>query len=314
MMTINKSNAVLVLVVVAALAVASVVAVHGHGAPASAMATTAIDNPAAAGLADTSAATSSTSGVASAADPAKQEPTLDQFTSRDPFIQVASGTVAASGSTATPTAEASPVAADISVKFGAVPAKTYRDQQVGDGLPPAPPAFTVKLIQSGGVTFELVGDYTINGQANDKTFEVLTGDTKQLTLDKGTTQTTYVITVLDLVYNNSGSSGSSSSSGSGSSSSSGSGSSSSSGSSSDTSSSSYAGHSIKALSIETANGVPSATIVVDGTTYAARKVGAIISTSWGQIKILGINSPAQTVTVLHGDVQVTLHVGQSVSK
>ena len=60
--------------------------------------------------------------------------------------------------------------------------------------------------------------------------------------------------------------------------------------------------------------MPSATIVVDGTTYASRKVGAVISTSWGQVKIVGINGPAQTVTVLHGDVQVTLQVGQSVSK
>ncbi len=54
--------------------------------------------------------------------------------------------------------------------------------------------------------------------------------------------------------------------------------------------------------------------MVDGTTYAAKKVGDVVTTSWGQIKILGINGPAQTVTILHADVQVTLHVGQSVSK
>ena len=74
------------------------------------------------------------------------------------------------------------------------------------------------------------------------------------------------------------------------------------------------GHAIKAVSIETSNGVPSATLVVDGTTYAAKKVGAVVNTAWGQVKILGINAVAQTVTVLHADVQVTLHVGQSVSK
>ena len=75
-----------------------------------------------------------------------------------------------------------------------------------------------------------------------------------------------------------------------------------------------AGHTIKALSIETSDGVPSATLVVDGHTYAARKVGAVISTSWGQIKVVGINTPAQTVTILHGDVQVTIHVGDTVNK
>jgi hypothetical protein len=74
------------------------------------------------------------------------------------------------------------------------------------------------------------------------------------------------------------------------------------------------GHSIQALSIENQDGVPSATLVVDGTTFAARKVGAVMTTSWGQIKIVGINGPAQTVTILHADVQVTLRVGQSVSK
>ena len=74
------------------------------------------------------------------------------------------------------------------------------------------------------------------------------------------------------------------------------------------------GHSIKAVSVETSNGVPSATLVVDGTTYAAKKVGAVFDTAWGQIKILGINGPGQTVTILHADVQLTVRVGQSVSK
>ena len=74
------------------------------------------------------------------------------------------------------------------------------------------------------------------------------------------------------------------------------------------------GHAIKAVSVDTSNGVPSATLVVDGTTYAAKKVGAVFDTAWGQIKVLGINGPGQTVTILHADVQLTLRVGQSVSK
>ena len=54
--------------------------------------------------------------------------------------------------------------------------------------------------------------------------------------------------------------------------------------------------------------------MVDGVTYANKQVGDTFSTGWGQIKILGINVGAQTVTILHGDVRITLHVGQSVAK
>jgi len=311
MMTINRSNVVLVIVVVAALAVASVVAAHGHGAPTSALATTAIDNPAAAGLADTSAA-STTGGAASAVDPAKQEPTLNQFTSRDPFIQSTSAPApdSTANPTSSPSAQPAPVSADIKiakVTKDNVPLEThaYYNQKVGAALPTNSPVFKVAGFKDNangqlGVEFELLGNYTVGGQ---KTFIVVPGVPLTVVLEDGSTITYYTITV-ELNYGE-GSSSTSSSSSTNSTSSTGS---------SDLSSSAYAGHSIKALSIETTNGVPSATIVVDGTTYAALKVGSVVSTSWGQIKIVGINGPAQTVTVLHADVQVTLRVGQSVSK
>ena len=38
----------------------------------------------------------------------------------------------------------------------------------------------------------------------------------------------------------------------------------------------------------------------------------MISTSWGQVKILAINVSAQTVTVMHGDQTVVLRAGQVV--
>ena len=97
MMTINKSNAVLVIVVVAAIAMASVVAVHGHGAGTTALGAYGADNPAVAGLADTSTVASSTGSGASAVDPAKQDPTLDQFHSRNPFIQATAAPVTSGG-------------------------------------------------------------------------------------------------------------------------------------------------------------------------------------------------------------------------
>ena len=302
MMRIDRSNVVLVLVVVAAIAVAAVVAVHGHaGSGATAMSAYGAENPSVAGLADTSAVASSTGSGADALDPAKQNPTLDQFHSRNPFIQ-ATGAPAASGSTApsseptsSPTATPTPVSANIRVKSGGVDG-TYNDQKVGDKLPPAASVFKITAISSAGVTFELLNGYTIGGAG--KTFGPVAAETlpTAVKLQNGSKSVTYFITVLQL-NDSAGNGGSGGGSGSG-----------------NGSASSDVGHAIKAVSIETSNGVPSATLVVDGTTYAAKKVGAVVNTAWGQVKILGINAVAQTVTVLHADVQVTLHVGQSVSK
>jgi hypothetical protein len=302
MMTTSKSNAIMAIVVVAAIALASVVAVHGHGG-ATAMGTYGSGNPAAAGLADTSSVASSTGSAATVADPAKQQPTLDQFTSRNPFIQA----TAAPGSTSTATGSPSPstsptpssMTANIIVKSGSAGA-TYRDQRVGDKLPPAGSVFSIRSIAPSGVTFKLLDGYTIGAGTKTTSFTVAQADTPtQVTLVNGSSQKVYYVTVVSI-----GNVTSSSSSSSGTSSSTGSGG----------TSNSTAGHSIKALSIETSNGVPSATITVDGTTFAARTVGQVTTTSWGQVKVVGINAPAQTVTILHADVQVTLHVGQSVAK
>ena len=308
MMTINKSNVVLVIVVVAAIAVASVVAVHGHGGRAAALGTYGSGNVAAAGLADTSTLASSTGSGATALDPAKQDPTLDQFHSRDPFIQATHPPSEESVSpTASPTSEPTPVSANIKVAVGSVGA-TYDDQKVGDKLPPAGSAFQIQSIDgANGVTFKLLDGYTING-STQSTFSVSQSSTPtEVVIEHGNKTVHYLITVLALNYSGS-SSGGGSGSGSGSGGSGG-------GSGGSSSGSSYTvGHSIKAVSIETHNGTPSATLVVDGTTYASKQVGDVVTTSWGQIKIVGINGPAQTVTILHADVQVTLHVGQSVSK
>ena len=314
MMTMNKSNVVLVIVVVAAIAVASVVAVHGHGGATSALSAAGAENPSMAGLADTSTVASSTGSGASAVDPAKQDPTLDQFHSRDPFIQTTpapapSGSVTpepTTSSSASPSPSPKAVAANIRLKSGSATAN-YGDQKVGDKLPPAAAVFKITAISPSTVTFELLNGYTLGANTSKTTFPVAQSTAPtQVILENGTHQSEYLITVQQIIFSGSSSSGGGSSSGG----------TSSGGSSSDTggSASSVAGHNITALSIENSNGVPSATLVVDGTTYAAERIGKVITTSWGQIKILGINGPAQTVTVLHADVQVTLRVGQSVSK
>jgi hypothetical protein len=303
MMTTSKSNAILAIVVVAAIAVASVVAVHGHGG-ATALGTYGAGSPAAAGLADTSTVASSTGSAATVADPAKQQPTLDQFTSRNPFVQAT--TAPGSGSTATTTPSSSPtpgakaMSANITVKTGSVGA-TYMNQVVGDKLPPAGSVFSIQSMNSSGVTFKLLNGYTVGAGTDTKTFTIAqASEPTQVTLVNGSSHKIYFVTVVH-ISTAEGSAGTSSGSTSSSTGSSG-------------TTNATAGHSIKALSIETSNGVPSATITVDGTAFAARTVGQVTTTSWGQIKVIGINAPAQTVTILHADVQLTLHVGQSVSK
>ena len=57
-----------------------------------------------------------------------------------------------------------------------------------------------------------------------------------------------------------------------------------------------------------------ATFEVDGKTYSDKKQGDVFSTSWGEIEVVSINVNAQTVTILHGDVTLTLHAGQVIVK
>lgn len=85
-------------------------------------------------------------------------------------------------------------------------------------------------------------------------------------------------------------------------------------SSSSTSSTSSIRHSMKALSINTVNGVTTCTIEVDGVIFQDKKVDDILSTNWGQVKILRIDVAAQTVTVLHGSETRVLTVGREIIK
>jgi hypothetical protein len=74
------------------------------------------------------------------------------------------------------------------------------------------------------------------------------------------------------------------------------------------------GHSITVLSVTMQNGTAMATFEVDGKTYSDKKVGDVFSTAWGEIEVLAIDVNAQTVTILHGDQTIVLHVGQVIIK
>ena len=139
---------------------------------------------------------------------------------------------------------------------------------------------------------ELIGGYTLVGAQGQKSFEVWSAKPTARSISKGDVTTVCSVAVVRIT-------GGASGGGSGV---------------TIVPLSLASGHSIDTLEIGANNGVPSASFEVDGTLYSAEEIGATFTTSWGQIEVIGINSPARTVTILHGDLQETLHVGQAVSK
>jgi len=210
-----------------------------------------------------------------AADPAKEVPVLDKFTSKDPFIPFpVPGTTA----TPTPTPSGSAQASDLSAKVK-VDGTSY-NVMVGDKVPGgSAAAFTVSAITSSDVTFKIIDGELENG---DTSFSVNLGESVRVT-EKGS-GVSYDISVIAIgAASTGGGSGGTT-------------------------------HSITVLSITSQNGTALVSLEVDGKTYSDQKVGAVIATPWGEIKIIAINVGAQTVTIMHGDVTLTLHAGQVVIK
>jgi len=145
----------------------------------------------------------------------------------------------------------------------------------GDKVPSSSPAFTISGITSGDVTFAVIDGTLENGDAS---ISVNLGESVSATLDSGST---YQLSVLSI------------------------------GSSSSTSND---GHTIMVLSITSSNGTAMATFEVDGKTYSDKTVGAVFSTSAGEIKVIAINVDAQTVTIVLGDQTITLRAGQVIVK
>jgi hypothetical protein len=69
-------------------------------------------------------------------------------------------------------------------------------------------------------------------------------------------------------------------------------------------------HSLKVISVETIGGQPVVTFEVDRSVYADRREGDIVSTSWGQIKVVDVDPEAAEVVFLHGSEIRVLKVGQ----
>ena len=214
------------------------------------------------------------------ADPAKQEPLLDQFTPKDPFVPLtqsnSGGTTTVATTTTTTSATTTTFAAHIKVNG------TSYTVVKGDKVPSGTSAFSISAISSGDVTFAVIDGTLENG---DSAVTVNLGEAVTVTLDGGKQYTLSVVSIGSATSGNNGSGGATTSS-----------------------------HTIAVLSVSSSNGVALATIEVDGKTYPDKKVGMVITTSWGQVKILAINVSAQTVTVMHGDQTIVLHVGQVIIK
>lgn len=71
-------------------------------------------------------------------------------------------------------------------------------------------------------------------------------------------------------------------------------------------------HTLKVLGVGQAGGAAVVTLQVDSSVYKDKHIGSVVSTSWGQIKILDINSSSKVVTLMHGSETLNLVVGQAI--
>jgi hypothetical protein len=217
-----------------------------------------------------------------AADPAKEQPVLDQFESKNPFrplyVQSTSG---GDGGTTTDTGDdgAATQITGAKIKVNG----TAMNVEVGDQVPGDDPVFTIGAINSNDVVFKLMGDNEFEDGSTSVTVGV--GESVEVTnQDNGET---YTLAVVAIVFAD--------------------------GSSGDTTAST-SGHTFELLSINTVDGVALVTIEVDGTVYSDKKVGAVVSTPAGEVKIVAINEGTQSAAVLGGDANIVLYAGSTVTK
>lgn len=175
------------LIVGAALALA--VALARSDSLATSTGSTAIQAQGVGGLlGDTSGA-----GAIANADPAKQEPLLDKFTAKDPFIPLAVATP-----TPNPTSTSNP---SLSAKVK-VNGTTYTVVQ-GDKVPSSSPAFTITSITSGDVTFGVIAEGGLEN--GDTSITVNLGESVSATLANGKS---YDLSVISIGSNSGGGSSS----------------------------------------------------------------------------------------------------------
>jgi hypothetical protein len=71
-------------------------------------------------------------------------------------------------------------------------------------------------------------------------------------------------------------------------------------------------HTLKILSVNDVGGAAAVTFKVDDGVYRDKRVGDVVSTSWGQIKVLDLSTSSKVATLLQGSETLVLSVGQVV--
>lgn len=147
------------------------------------------DEPVAGGPVATSAVSAAESETAddTVVDPAKQEPLLDKFASKDPFIPLPT---AAASPTPTPSPTPSGSQTNLTAKV-TVDGTSYTVAK-GDKIPSGTPIFTVSAISSGSVTFALIDGEFENGETS---LTVNVGESVKVTKEGGTS---YIIKVVSV--------------------------------------------------------------------------------------------------------------------
>jgi hypothetical protein len=120
-----------------------------------------------------------------AADPAKQEPLLDKFASKDPFVPL---TVTNTGTGGTGGTGTTSLSATVMVD-----SSSYSVAK-GDKVPSGDPVFTISGITSGDVTFGVISGALKNG---DSSITVTLGESVQAQLENGDTYTLKVTKIGD---------------------------------------------------------------------------------------------------------------------
>ena len=71
-------------------------------------------------------------------------------------------------------------------------------------------------------------------------------------------------------------------------------------------------HTLKILSVGDVAGATAVTFQVDNSVYKDKRKGDVVSTSWGQVKVLDLSTSSKVATLLHGSETLVLAVGQLV--
>jgi len=81
-------------------------------------------------------------------------------------------------------------------------------------------------------------------------------------------------------------------------------------SSSTTSTTSFFAHMLQVLAVGVVGDAPAVTFQVDNNVYQDQRIGDSVSTSWGDVKVVGINTDTKVVALLHDGQTLNLAEGQ----